>query len=281
MPEVYYTLHLPVRRYEVDQFSLVHDHIFQQYMEEAAIQASTAAGFSTEWYNEHGTVWVIREMTIEYLHPAAIDDQLDILTWVADLRRVRSHREYQVFRSRDHKLLVRASCDWVYINRATLWPIKIPAEAQVALPANSQYAVPPAAPVPTLPDPAQREHTSRRRVQRHEVDGMGHVNNAFYVTWFEEAVVDALAAWLPAPARTGWPRWRRHHIEYISAILPGEEVEIASRLVGLDRGRAAWQQVVRRIGSEQPAITDECVVLYLDARRRSRPWPKRLLEPAA
>jgi acyl-CoA thioester hydrolase len=279
MPEVYYTMHLPVRRYEVDQFSLVHDHIFQQYMEEAAIQASTAAGFSAQWYNEHGTVWVIREMTIEYLHPAAIDDELDIRTWVADFRRVRSHREYQVFRSRDHKLLVCASCDWVYINRATLWPIRIPEEAQAALPDNSEYAVPPATPVPALAEDGQRQHASRRKAQRHELDGMGHVNNAVYVTWFEQAVLDALADWLPPRARTGWPCWQRHHIEYISAILPGEEVEITSRLVGLDRGRAAWLQEVHRIGSNQPAVTDECVVLYRDARRRARPWPKRLQEP--
>ena len=279
MPETAFTMHLPVRRYEVDRFSQVHDHVFQQYMEEAAIQASTAGGLGVEWYDHHGTVWVIREMTIEFLHPAGIDDVLDIRTWVSDVRRVRSHREYQVFRSRDHQLLVRASCDWVYINRATLWPIRIPADAIAALPANGEYAVAAVPAVLALPADVQRETTCRRRAQRHEIDGMGHVNNAVYVTWFEQAVLDALDIWLPQ--RTGWPAWRRHHIEYISAILPGEEVEITSRLVGLDGGRAAWRQVVRRAGSDQPAITDECVVLYLDARRRARRWPQQLTLPAA
>ena len=278
MPAIY-TMHLPVRRYEVDPYSCVHDHVYQQYMEEAAIEASTAAGFSAQWYDEHGTVWVVREMTVEYLYPAGIDDQLDIRTWIADFRRVRSHREYEIYRRADGQLLVRASADWVYIDRKKMWPIHIPAEAIAALPDTGHNAVPPARPVPPLPaqSPA-RSFVCRRRVQRHEVDGMGHVNNAVYVTWFEQAVIDALAVWLPPAAQGGQPCWRRHHIEYLNAILPGEEVEIVTRQVGLGRARAAWQQEVRRRGGDETAIKDSSVALYLDEQRRLRPWPRALLD---
>ena len=87
-----YTAHFPVRRYEVDRFGFVHNHVYQQYMEEAAIAASTAAGFGPAWYDEHGAVWVMRDIVIEYLKPAAINDELDVTTWISDFRRVRSHR---------------------------------------------------------------------------------------------------------------------------------------------------------------------------------------------
>lgn len=281
MPAVY-SAHLPVRRYEVDRHGLVHDHVYQQYMEEVAIQASTAAGFGPEWYNAQGTVWVIREMTIEYLHPGAIDDELDIRTWIADFRRVRSHREYQVYRSSDQRLLVRADCDWVYIDRQKLWPTRIPEAAIAALECRPVYAVPPVRPVPVLPPGSPvREHRSRRPVQRHEIDGMGHVNNANYVTWFEQAVLDALNAWLPEGTLTGWPCWRRHQIEYRTAILPGEEVEIVTRLVGMGRARTAWHQEVRHQGSADPAVRDESVVLCLDAGRRPQPWPRQLVDVMA
>jgi acyl-CoA thioester hydrolase len=176
-------------------------------------------------------------------------------------------------------LLVRASADWVYVDRRTLWPARIPAEAIALLPANGRYAVPPARLVPALPAAVQlREFVCRRRVQRHEVDGMAHVNNAMYVTWLEQAVIDALAEWLPAEGDNGWPCWRRHQIEYLSAILPGDEVEIVTRLVGLGRARAAWHQEIRRAGCDQAAVKDRSVVLYLDKKRRAQAWPRALRE---
>jgi acyl-CoA thioester hydrolase len=274
-----YRMRLPVRRYEVDRFGFVHNHIYQQYLEEAAIQASAAAGVGPDWYHAHGTVWVIREIALEYLHPATLDDELEISTWVSDFRRVRSHREYAIHRVSDGQLLVHASTDWVYIDRARLWPIRIPAEVIAAFAiAEGNYVVPPARPVPaTPPAVAKREWSVRRRAQRHEIDGMGHVNNAFYVTWFEQAILDTLAAWLPAEANTGWPCWRRHDIEYLSAILPGEEVEIVTRLVGMGQARAAWQQEVRRAGSADAAIKDQSVVLYLDTDMRPQRWSGELL----
>ena len=202
MPDNEYVVCWPVRRYEVDRFNVVHDYIYQQYLEEAAIQASAAAGFDMAWYDERGTVWVVRELAIEYLYPAMLDDELEFHTWLADVRRVRSHREYEIYRRRDHRLLVRAECDWVYIDRKTLWPLRVPAEPIALLAANTRYAVPRARPVPALPpDMPALEFVSQHRVQRHEVDGMGHVNNAMYVNWFEQGVLDALAAWLPAGAR--------------------------------------------------------------------------------
>jgi len=270
-----YRMRLPVRRYEVDRFGFVHDYLYQQYLEEAAIQASAAAGFGPRWYDEHGTVWVVRDITVEYLHPASIDDELEIRTWIADFRRVRSHREYEIYRAGDQRILLRASADWVYIDRKTLWPTRIPMAALANFAVDGRYAVPPARPVPPLaPEQALRESRCRRKVQRHEIDGMGHVNNANYVFWFEQAVLDTLAAWLPSSVGQGWPCWRRHQIEYLSAILPGEEVEIVTRLVGMGRARTAWYQEVRRPGSDDAAIKDSSTLLYLDERWRPQPWPR-------
>jgi acyl-CoA thioester hydrolase len=273
----YYSTRFAVRRYEADRNGLVHNYILQQYLEEAAIQASTDVGFSAEWYDQHGTVWVVREITVDYLHPAGMNDELEIRTWIADFRRVRSHREYEIYRLPEHLLLLRASADWVYIDRNKLWPVRIPAEALARFPVPGHFAVPPARPVPALAaDVSERRFVSRRTAQWHEVDSMVHVNNAMYITWFEQALRDTLAAWLPGLDRACRPCWRRHRIEYINAVLPGEEVEITTRLVGMGRARTAWYQDVRRPGSNQPAITDSSIVLYLDEQQRPQPWPTLL-----
>lgn len=272
----YYTARVHVRNYEVDRFGYVHNHVIQQYLEEAATEASSAAGLGPQWYSERDCGWVIREITLDYLHPARIHDELEIRTWVSDFRRVRSHREYVVCRAGDGRQLVRASTDWIYINRATMWPTRIPADAIAAFSVQEGvYAVQPVRPLPDVQSPA--EWRSQRRVQRHEIDSMGHVNNANYVTWFEQALVDGVAAHAPAVAAGGWLCWRRHDIEYRSAILPGEEVQIVTRLTGLGRARAAWHQEVRRPGSADAAIIDRPVVLYLDSHHRVRPWPRSVL----
>lgn len=270
----YYSTRFPVRRYEADRHGFVHNYVLQQYLEEVAIQASTAAGFSSEWYDEHGTVWVVREITVDYLHPATMSDKLEVRTWIADFRRIRSHREYEIYRLPDHLLLVRASADWVYIDRKTLWPTRIPPHVLARFPVPGHFAVPAARPVPPLGGAVpERRFISHHKAQWHEVDSMGHVNNAMYVTWFEQALREALDAWLPAGEGTGAPCWRQHRIEYINAVLPGEEVEITTRLVGMGRARSAWYQEVRRPGGDQAIIKDSSIVLYVGEQRRPQGWP--------
>ncbi len=272
---LYHTVDLRVRSYEVDRFGCVHNHVIQHYLEEAATDASRAAGLGPQWYSERNSGWVIRHITLEYLHPARINDTLEIRTWVSDFRRVRSHREYIVCRQRDGRELVRASTDWVYIDRATLWPTRIPADAIAAFSVREGVcAVPPVRP----PAPVGWAATwrARRRAQRHEIDSMGHVNNANYVTWFEQALVDSVAAHVPAAA-AAWLCWRRHDIEYLSAILPGEEVEIITRLTGLGHARAAWHQEVRRLGSDDAAVVDDSIVLCMNSNLHLQPWPRDIL----
>jgi acyl-CoA thioesterase FadM len=48
-----------VRHYELDSFGRVSDVALVRYMQEAAIEASTALGFSPDWYREHSAVWVV------------------------------------------------------------------------------------------------------------------------------------------------------------------------------------------------------------------------------
>ena len=70
--------------------------------------------------------WVIRERRIEYLFPAFAGEEIEIKTWVDNLRRVRSLRKYEFIRKTDGKLLVRGETDWVFVDAKSGSPIPIP-----------------------------------------------------------------------------------------------------------------------------------------------------------
>jgi acyl-CoA thioester hydrolase len=51
-----------------------------------------------------------------------------VLTWVANLRRVRSLRRYRFIRETNEQLLVRGETDWVFIDLKNGSPRAIPEE---------------------------------------------------------------------------------------------------------------------------------------------------------
>ena len=79
---------------------------------------------------------IARSFRIEYKQPALIDDELEIATWVSDVKRVTAVRHYTIRRAADEKLLVRARALWVWVDLATGRPIRIPVDFLADLSAN-------------------------------------------------------------------------------------------------------------------------------------------------
>jgi acyl-CoA thioester hydrolase len=72
--------------------------------------------------------WVVREHKIEYLLPAFAGEEIEISTWVENVRRVRSLRKYEFVRKSDRKVLVRGETDWVFVDVKMGKPLPIPME---------------------------------------------------------------------------------------------------------------------------------------------------------
>jgi acyl-CoA thioester hydrolase len=72
--------------------------------------------------------WVIREHKIEYFLPAFAGEEIEIKTWVENVRRVRSLRKYEFIRKADGKVLVKGETDWVFVDAKTGAPRLIPEE---------------------------------------------------------------------------------------------------------------------------------------------------------
>jgi len=75
-----------------------------------------------------GATWVVREHRIEYLLPAFSGEEIEIKTWVENVRRVRSLRKYEFVRKSDGKVLVKGETDWVFVDAKTGMPRAIPEE---------------------------------------------------------------------------------------------------------------------------------------------------------
>jgi acyl-CoA thioester hydrolase len=93
-------------------------------MQDIAVEHYAAIGGIAAQGND--ATWVIREHRIEYLLPAFAGEQIEIKTWVENIRRVRSLRKYEFVRKSDGKVLVKGETDWVFVDARTGAPRLIP-----------------------------------------------------------------------------------------------------------------------------------------------------------
>ena len=121
----------------IDGNGHVNNVAFVQWMQDVATR-HFASGCVTAAMEAAGGTWVARSHKIEYLSPAFIGEQIQVLTWVVDFRRVRSLRRYEFLRGSDGKLLVRGETDWVFVNSKSGKPCSIPEEIKRAFAVVSQ-----------------------------------------------------------------------------------------------------------------------------------------------
>jgi acyl-CoA thioester hydrolase len=70
--------------------------------------------------------WFVREHRVEYFLPAFAGEEIEVRTWVENIRHVRSLRKYEFIRKQDGKILVKGETDWVFVDAKTGKPIAIP-----------------------------------------------------------------------------------------------------------------------------------------------------------
>jgi acyl-CoA thioesterase FadM len=271
-----YTLPLRVPLYDLDLRDEVSCATLFRYFEETAIQASGHLGFTFDWYRARGQFWVIRSLRLKRTGAAHFQDELEIRTWVSAMTRVRADRNYLVRRVRDGRVLARATANWVYLDTRTLFPARIAPEIVGLFKDTEPAALPPRELRASLfsPDETLRG-VMTRRAQYFEADSARHVNNAIYVDWLEEAVRDTLLAHGYALPLDGGPSlwFYRHALEYLNSARPGDHLEIATRRVARAKSAGHWEQLIRRMPSEEVVARGECVTLWRDERNRVAAWP--------
>jgi len=108
----------------IDENGHVNNVAYVQWMQDIAVEHYSTIG-GVEAQGPEST-WVVREHKIEYFLPAFAGEQIEIRTWVENIRRVRSLRKYEFARKADGKILVKGETDWVFMDIKTGLPRAVP-----------------------------------------------------------------------------------------------------------------------------------------------------------
>ena len=98
-----------------------------------------------------------------------------------------------------------------------------------------------------MPDSAAIRHDHPNSVDASEIDFMGHVNNASYLKWVQDAVLDHWRALAPAEA-VAQHLWvaLKHEIIYRKPTFLDDEVIATVLLEKVQGARAFYETVIRR-----------------------------------
>lgn len=117
------------------------------------------------------------------------------------------------------------------------------------------------------------------RVRHYEMDALGHVNNAVYQSYLEQAAIEHsehLGLTLDIYRELGGVFvMRRLEIEYLRPAVAGDILEIATWLQELRGPRAVRRYEIRKQGREPLLVTAEALWVWVEAATmRPRPIPK-------
>lgn len=279
-PKVF-NLNLRVRAYELDVHSNVKPSVYFNYLEETATQASDSWGYTYAWYLAAQRFWVARRQTLRFYAPITYGMDLRMYTWISEIRRVQSSREYDLRRTADGARVLRARTNWVFIDADTFRPERVPEEFMVAVVNNGSHeedldtAV--REPV-TIENP--RIFYEARRVSYHELDPVAIVNNSVYVAWAESALTNALTS-------VGWDAKRlrideaqmlplAHEVDYYRSAREHDPIVLTVRLAEVGGTRAAWEIEIRHADTNELLCKDRCVKSFVDGTG-TRSIPDELL----
>lgn len=110
----------------IDENGHLNNVEYVRWMQTAAIAHANATPCTRET-SAIGATWIVRAHRIEYLRPAFEGEQIAILTWISNIRKVRSQRKYKFFRLADQTLLANCETDWVFVDAQKGNPLTIPA----------------------------------------------------------------------------------------------------------------------------------------------------------
>ena len=119
-----YTKTIIIPQTAIDENGHVNNVTYVQWMQDIAVEHYSSIG-GVEAQGLDAT-WVVREHQVEYLLPAFAGEEIEIRTWVENIRRVRSLRKYEFVRKADGKTLVKGETDWVFMDVKTGSPRAVP-----------------------------------------------------------------------------------------------------------------------------------------------------------
>jgi acyl-CoA thioester hydrolase len=128
-----------------------------------------------------------------------------------------------------------------------------------------------------------KQFKTQLRVRYHEMDALGHVNNAVYQHYLEQAAVEHSEHLGFNQERCqelgGVFVMRRIEIDYLRPAVAGDNLEVTTWLQTLRGPRAIRRYEIRKQGNEQLLVTAEALWVWVDTKAmRPRAIPQQVIE---
>jgi acyl-CoA thioester hydrolase len=270
-----------IRHDELDSFGHLNNAVCVKYMQEAAIQASTDAGYSLQWYEKRGVAWVIRRLEVRYYLQGRYGEELQVTTWISDCSRSACSREYEITRRIDGARAARGRALWVYVNSLSGSPRRLPEEIKMALsPSGEKADLGIRGYKSRAVDDAYR-YRSQRQVQSYELDPLGRVHHTVFFNWIEQAYYDAirLAGHPLEQLRAGdWMVFQGgHDIEYFKPARDNDAIEIVSWICEVGKVRGAWIHEIYETRSQTLLARDYSLGIFVNSNGKLTAAPPSLI----
>lgn len=133
-----FTFAFPQRVYyeDTDAGGVVYHARYIHFLERARTEWLRFLGFNNgELARKHKMLWVVSDISIQYLKPARVDDALEVSVGIESLGRVRCtfHQEIR----RGAEVLVKARVAVASVAESSFKPIEIPAEVRKKMEATT------------------------------------------------------------------------------------------------------------------------------------------------
>jgi acyl-ACP thioesterase len=239
-PDDAYIEPLRIRSYEVTRAGYPQPGHILRYLEYLATRASGSHGYTNTWYQEQGSAWLVREMSLLLGWLPPMDSEILMATWVAQFRRVQAFREYALWHPASGRMIARARARWAYVQRHTGLPLRVP-ESMATLFSSAQSATS----LPHLKTSSsesilwQNEQTIVAR--EYEADVHQHINNCVYGDWLYEGFCATLRS---ADQSIVAMRPRFLTLEYLRQVRPGDQVRIQTLIHSAGSRRVRAEQTL-------------------------------------
>ncbi len=111
---------------DLDANAHVNNAAYLGFAEDCGLAVAAAFGWPLARCTEAGFAIIVRRHQIVYRHPAFLGDNLDVRTWVSDVRRVKAIRHFTINHTETHQQLARIRSAYVWVDGASNKPIRIP-----------------------------------------------------------------------------------------------------------------------------------------------------------
>jgi YbgC/YbaW family acyl-CoA thioester hydrolase len=190
---------------------------FARYIIDTAYEWGESLGLGEKASEELGLYWVVRETEIQIFGSLPFREEFEYTIWMLDWKRVRGTRAFVVKHKPTGVTIAQGVQQIACLDRTTHRPVSPPED----LINNFRLDAPPEMPserFPKIPAFPERSISLQFKVAWPDLDLMDMVNNAVYIAYAEEAVVQlfAMSGWSPDEIRThGLMRFiHRLHIQY-------------------------------------------------------------------